>query len=70
MRRSPKEGRSKKNTRGKRLENKLLKKEPLDSWINYYDRVTQATPRTVFTSYSLNFSSKPPTIVISFLKSD
>ena len=66
MKRSQKRERSK-NTIEKRLKNKLLKKELLT---NYYDRVTQATSMTVFASYTLNTSSKPPMIVTSFLKSD
>ena len=53
----------------KKIKKQVTKRRNLDSWLNYYDRVTQATPRMVFISYTLNISSKPPMIVTSFLKS-
>ena len=59
-----KEGRLEK-PREKRLRNMTLKEE-----LCTLDYITQATPRTIFVSYTLNFSSKPPRIVTSFLKSD
>ena len=49
--------------REKRLRNTTLKEE---LWT--LDYITQPTPRTTFISYTLNFSSKPPMIVIFFLK--
>ena len=48
----------------KRLRNTTLKEK---LWT--LDNITQAMPRTIFVSYNLNFSSKPPMIVTSFLKS-
>ena len=50
--------------REKRLRDTTLKEE---LWI--LDYITQATLKTIFISYTLNFSSKPPMIVTSFLKS-
>ena len=48
---------------GKTLEKKIrelvIEKRTLCSWLNYLDRVTQVTPRTIFVSYILNTSSKP-----------
>ena len=69
MRRSPKR-REKKNTREKKTKEQVTGTRTLDSWFNYYERVTQATPRTIFISYTLNIPSKPLMIVTSFLKSD
>ena len=54
----------------KKTKEQVTEKRTFDSWLNYYDRVTQATPMTVFASYTLSTSSKPPMIVTSFLKSD
>ena len=46
---------------GKTLEKKtrvlVTEKRTLCYWLNYYNRVTQATPRTIFVSYILNNSS-------------
>ena len=53
----------------KKIKKQVTKRRTLDSWLNYYDRVTQAMPRMVFISYTLNISSKPPMIITSFLKS-
>ena len=50
--------------REKRLRNTTLEEE---FWI--LDYITQATPRMIFISYTFNFSSKPPVIVTSILKS-
>ena len=50
--------------REKRLRNTTLKEE---LWTPDY--ITQATPRTILIFYILNFSSKPPMIITSFLKS-
>ena len=63
MRRCPKK-RGIGKPREKRLRDTTLKEE---LWI--LDYITQATPKTIFISYTLNFSSKPPMIVTSFLKS-
>ena len=56
---------------GKTLDKKtkelVTEKRTLYWWLNYYDRVTQTTPRTIFVSYIFNTSSKPSIIVISFL---
>ena len=52
------------NLEKKRLRNTTLKEE---LWI--LDYITQATPMTIFISYTLNFSSKPPMTVTFFLKS-
>ena len=58
---------------GKTLERKarelVTEKRTLCSWLNYYDRVTQVTPRKIFVSYILNTSSKPSIILIFFLQS-
>ena len=63
VRRCPKKGDWKK-PREKRLRNTTLKEE-----FEILDYITQAMPRTIFISYTFNFSSKPPMIVTSILKS-
>ena len=63
MRGGPKKGDLEK-PREKRLRNTTLKEE---LWT--LDYITHATPRTIFVSFALNFSSKPHMTVISFLKS-
>ena len=63
MRRWTKKKGEKKNLE-KRLRNTTLKEE---LWT--LDNITQAMLRMIFISYNLNFSSKPPMIVTSFLKS-
>ena len=56
--------RGSKKPKAKILRNTTLKEE---FWILNY--ITQATPRTIFISYTFNFSSKPPMIVTCILKS-
>ena len=51
----------------KNIRELVTEKRTLCSWLNYYDRVTQATPRTIFVSHFLNTSSESFIIVISFL---
>ena len=63
MRRWPRKG-GLKNLEQARLRNTLLKEE---LWT--LDQITQVTPMIIFISHTLNFSSKPPTIFTSFLKS-
>ena len=68
MRRSPKRM-DRKTLEKKRTKEQVTKNRALNSWLNYYNWVTQATPRIIFVSFILNISSKPPMIVTSFLKS-
>ena len=62
MRRWPRKGGSK-NLEQERLRNTSLKEE---LWT--LDQITQVMPMIIFISHTLNFSSKPPTTVTSFLK--
>ena len=64
MRRWPKKKEKKKKSGAERLRNTSLKEE---LWT--LDLITQVMPRMIFISHTLNFSSKPPVIVTSFLKS-
>ena len=48
----------------KRLRNMTQKEE-----LQILDYIIQATSRTIFISYTYNYSSKPSTIVTSFQKS-
>ena len=63
VRRCQKE-RGSKNLERKRLRNTKLKEEH-----QTLDYIIQVMPRTIFVSYILYFSSNPPMIVTSFLKS-
>ena len=51
----------------KKIRELVTEERTLCFWLNYYNRIIQATPRIIFVFYILNTSFKTPMIVISFL---